>query len=45
MDNSINNIYIGINSDNQDEIEYIKNNFNSDKKEIILYNYKSVELW
>ena len=45
MNNSINNIYIGVNPDNQDEIEHIKNNFNSDKKKIILYDYKSVDLW
>ena len=45
MDNSINKIYIGIDPDNQDEIEHIKNNFNSDKKEIILYDYKGVDLW
>lgn len=45
MDNSINKIYIGVNPDNEDEIEHIKNDFNSDKKEIILYDYRSVELW
>lgn len=45
MDNSINKIYVGVNPEKKDEIEHIKNNFNSDKKEIILYDYRSVELW
>ncbi len=45
MDNGINKIYIGVNPKNQEELDHIKNNFNSDKKEIILYNYRSVKLW
>lgn len=45
LDNKVKDIYIGINPTKQKELEEIFNCFNSDRKNIYFYDYRSVSLW
>jgi len=45
IDNSIEKIYIGVNPENEEEVNYVESNFNLSTKETILYDYRSVDLW
>jgi len=45
LDSSIKKIYIGVDPDNSDEINYLESSFQSTAKKVFLYSYKSVDLW